>query len=229
MGNTNQLIESNVRAIGESSLKALISAVPILGGPLSSLLGDYFSGRKERRFIEFLEGISKDLENGRDSVNEEFVSKEDFYDIFELTARKIVLTRQEEKREAYRKILTNSMTSKDISYDEMEEFIFLLDGMRPEHIFLLKVLKDPVKYDEENGNLVGKGGGFSTSISQIMNKLLPNWDETSIIDVAAKLEDDRLIKDIIRNYKTMMTDQGINHLGNRLTDKGKRLSTFILE
>ena len=62
-----------------------------------------------------------------------------------------------------------------------------------------------------------------------MNKLLPNWDETSIIDVAAKLENDRLIKDITRNYKTMMTDQGINHLRNRLTDKGKKFCTFILE
>ena len=229
MENANQLVESNVMAIGESVLKALISAVPVLGGPVSSLLGDYFSGRKERRFIEFLKGISKDLENNRNSINEEFVSKEDFYDIFELTARKIVLTRQEEKREAYRKMLTNSMTSKDISYDEMEEFIFLLDGIRPEHIFLLKILKDPVKYDEENRNLVGKGGGFSTSISQIMNKLLPDWDETSIIDVAAKLENDRLIKDITRNYNTMMTDQGINHLKNRLTDKGKKFCAFILE
>jgi len=83
MENTNELVESNVKTIGESVLKALISAVPVLGGPLSSLLGDYFSGRKERRFIEFLEGISKDLENSRDLINEEFVSKEDFYDIFE--------------------------------------------------------------------------------------------------------------------------------------------------
>lgn len=229
MEKNNELVQSNIKEIGETATKALVSAVPILGGPLSSILGDYFSGRKEKRFIDFLQGIQNDLKNKESLINDEFVTKEDFYDIFELTSRKIVLTRQKEKREAYRKILTNSMTSKDICYDEMEEFISIVDNIRPEHILILKILQDPVKYDQQNGNLVGNGGGFTTSISQIISKLLPGWDNATIIDVLEKLENERLVGAIAKIYNTMMTDKGIYQLANRLTGKGIKFCKYIFE
>ncbi len=137
------------------------------------------------------------------------------------------MTRQEAKRTAFRHILSNAILSSDVSYDEVEDFISLVERFREEHIFLLSILRDPVKYDEEAGNRVGKGGGFSTSISEIMKKLLPDWNEDLIQEVTIVLENERLVQNITSRYNTMLTDQGINHLINTLTSKGMRFVKFI--
>ena len=138
------------------------------------------------------------------------------------------MTRQEAKRTAFRRILSNAILSSDVSYDEVEEFLSLVERFREEHIFLLSILRDPVKYDEETGNRVGKGGGITTSISQIMRQLLPDWTENLILEVATVLENnERLVQHITSRYNTMLTNQGIKHLVNTLTPKGMRFIVFI--
>ena len=211
----------------EIAVKALISAVPYLGGPISAVIGDIQSIRKEKRFVEFINGLQEDICNLSDHVNAEFISKEDFLDIFEQTARKIVMTRQEAKRIAFRNILSNAILSSNISYDEVEEFLSLVERFREEHIFLLSILRDPVKYDEEVGNRVGKGGRTMTSISQIMRQLLPGWSKDLILEVTTAIENERLIQHITARYNMTLTDQGINHLVNTLTPKGMRFVAFI--
>ena len=225
----SSLVQSNIRVAIESALKALVSTVPTLGGPLSSTWGDVQNVRKERRFLEFVEGIEQDLGATKQQVNETFVSHEDFLDLFEETARQVVVTRQEEKREALRRILAHAITGADVSYDEVEEFLRLAARLRPEHMLLLRILKDPVGYDEETGNRVGEGGGFSTSINQIMRKLLPDWDEATIVEVVSQLESERLIQNILAPFKTALTDRGIHHLEGTLTQKGSKFCAFVLE
>jgi len=228
MSEKKELSSKNLGQTFKTAVKALISAVPTLGGPISTIIGDIQSIRKEKRVLEFINGLREDLHNFSDRVNAEFVSKEDFLDIFEQTARKIVMTRQEAKRTAFRHILSNAILSSDVSYDEVEEFLSLVERFREEHIFLLSILQNPVKYDEETGNRVGKGGGMATSISQIMGQLLPDWTENLILEVATVLENnERLVQNITSRYNTMLTDQGINHLVNTLTPKGIRFVEFI--
>ena len=228
MSEKKELSSKNLGQTFKTAVKALISAVPTLGGPISTIIGDIQSIRKEKRVLEFINGLREDLHNFSDRVNAEFVSKEDFLDIFEQTARKIVMTRQEVKRTAFRHILSNAILSSDVSYDEVEEFLSLVERFREEHIFLLSILQNPVKYDEETGNRVGKGGGMATSISQIMGQLLPDWTENLILEVATVLENnERLVQNITSRYNTMLTDQGINHLVNTLTPKGIRFVEFI--
>ena len=195
MSEKKELSSKNLGQTFNTAVKALISAVPTLGSPISTIIGDIQSIRKEKRVLEFINGLREDLHNFSDRVNAEFVSKEDFLDIFEQTARKIVMTRQEAKRTAFRRILSNAILSSDVSYDEVEEFLSLVERFREEHIFLLSILQNPVKYDEETGNRVGKGGGMATSISQIMGQLLPDWTENLILEVATVLENnERLVK-----------------------------------
>jgi hypothetical protein len=222
-----ELPSKNLVHTWKTAVKALISAVPFLGGPILAVIGDIQSIRKEKRFIEFINGLQEDIHNLSGHVNAEFISKEDFLDIFEQTARKIVMTRQEAKRTAFRHILSNAILSSNISYDEVEEFLSLVERFREEHIFLLSILRDPVKYDEETGNRVGKGGGRMTSISQIMRQLLPGWNKDLILEVTTVLENERLIQHITAKYNMTLTDQGINHLVNSLTPKGMRFVAFI--
>jgi len=227
MSEKKELSSTDLVYTWKTAVKALISAVPYLGGPISAVIGDIQSIRKEKRFVEFINGLQEDIRNLSDHVNAEFVSKEDFLDIFEQTARKIVMTRQEAKRTAFRHILSNAILLSDVSYDEVEEFLSLVERFQEEHIFLLSILRDPMKYDEETGNRVGKGGRTTTSISQIMRQLLPGWNKDLILEVTTVLENERLIQHIISRYNMTLTDQGINHLVNTLTPKGMRFVEFI--
>ena len=227
MSEKKELSSKDLVYTWKTAVKALISAVPYLGGPISAVIGDIQSIRKEKRFVEFINGLQEDIRNLSDHVNAEFVSKEDFLDIFEQTARKIVMTRQEVKRTAFRHILSNAILLSDVSYDEVEEFLSLVERFQEEHIFLLSILRDPVKYDEETGNRVGKGGRTTTSISQIMRQLLPGWNKDLILEVTTVLENERLIQHITSRYNITLTDQGINHLVNTLTPKGMRFVAFI--
>lgn len=227
MSEKKELSSTDLVYTWKTAVKALISAVPYLGGPISAVIGDIQSIRKEKRFVEFINGLQEDIRNLSDHVNAEFVSKEDFLDIFEQTARKIVMTRQEAKRTAFRHILSNAILLSDVSYDEVEEFLSLVERFQEEHIFLLSILRDPMKYDEETGNRVGKGGRTTTSISQIMRQLLPGWNKDLILEVTTVLENERLIQHITSRYNITLTDQGINHLVNTLTPKGMRFVEFI--
>lgn len=229
MDDEKNIVESDIKTSCEITLKALAASIPGLGGVLSSLMGDLQSLRKEKRFLEFLEGMKKNLEGMEEYVNQSFIREEDFLDIFEETSKKIVDTRQEEKREAFKNILANSLLSDNISYDKVEEFIRLIDRLRVEHISILRILKDPFSYDRQTGSRVGEGGGLISSISQIMQTLLPDWQEADIIEVLSTLENERLAQHMVNSFKGQIVDQGINHLRNKLTDKGYKFCSFIFE
>ena len=122
----------------------------------------------------------------------------------------------------------NSTILEGVDYDEVEEQIRLLDRLRKEHLFLLKVLIDPVTFDKEQGSPVGEGGGISTTFYAIMGKLIPSWPRETLLDVSTDLQNERLIKDFSNNLGTMITDRGIYQIQNRMTDKGKRFYSFVI-
>ena len=227
MNEGNNLIPTNLENAVEITIDALISTIPVLGGPISTITSGIQGIRKDKRFVEFIEGIKNDLEGKIENIRNDFISKEDFIDIFEETTRRVVSSRQHEKREAFRHILTNSITTSQITYDEIEEYLKLVDRLRPEHIFMLKILKNPIAYDESIGNKVGKGGGAITSIHQIMRTLLPDWNESDIVEILSQLEDERLVHHMNKRFNTMLTDQGINHLVGSLTEKGNKFCNYI--
>ena len=207
--------------------KALVAAIPYVGGSIASLIGDYQAKRKHERLEHFFNSLQVDLNNLQEKINNEFISTDDFLDVFEETSKKIVNERTEEKRLAFKNILLNAIISKDITYDRVEEFLRLLERLRPDHILFLSIFNDPLKFNLEQGKPVSNGGGFSTSIKQIMKQLLPNWEEAKILDVTSDLENERLLKDFVRNYGAIMTDRGINHLEGKLTDKGLQFYDLI--
>src|SRR5258708_2727877 len=135
--------------------KALLELVPYVGGSISSIIGDYQAERKHQRLLDFFEVLKNDLEQVKSALNNDFIENDDFLDIFEATAKRIVNERTIEKRTAFKNILLNSTIKSGVDYDEVEEHLRLLDRLRKEHLLILKILADPVKFDKENGSKVG--------------------------------------------------------------------------
>jgi len=90
----------------------------------------------------------------------------------------------------------------------------------------MHILADPVVADRQMDNAVGPGGGLTTSISTILHKLLPKWDDYQIDQTWKELYDAQMHR--IPGTKTIMTDQGINQLQNRLTDFGVKVDRHLL-
>ena len=61
--------------------------------------------------------------------NKDYISRDDFADIFEQTATHIMNERIEEKRHCFQNVFVNSMVASSCSYDKTEKFMRLLVDM----------------------------------------------------------------------------------------------------
>ena len=224
--NLEPKIDDNIQI----ALISLINLIPAIGGSISSVISGCSQIRYKKRMYEFLQGMEIDFRNTAKKIREDFVTKEDFYELFGIALEKAVKSREEEKRTAFRKILLNASIEESATYNELESFLDLLDQMQGLHIQLLKILKDPRKYDAENDNLLKNGtGGSSTSQKEILDTLLPNWDKGLLSDVLIDLVEKFRLARNIGYSSAMVTAGGYEHIENRLTEKGIRFARFLME
>jgi len=225
MTSDEQLLESTNGENAGQVVAIALSAVPIAGGMLSGIAAGAIARRQNTRLNQFLIALADDLKDLQSQINSEFVKTADFQNLAEDIFSKAAETRQQEKLDAYRAIFTNTVLSSSPKYDEATEIADLVNGWQPRHIMLIYILADPIAADNEFGNAVGPGGGISTSIFSILHKLLPDWDEDQIDRTWKDLYDAQIHK--TAGTKTMITDQGINQLQNRLTIFGAKVARYL--
>jgi len=56
--------------------------IPLVGGPISNLAQKYIRNRQDKRLEEFLEKLSKDIEDIKDRLNNDFIKKDDAKSMF---------------------------------------------------------------------------------------------------------------------------------------------------
>lgn len=213
----------------ETTTKALVSLIPFAGGAVGSVLADVVAERKQQRLNDFLSQMKVDLENQKDKFNNDVVNKEDFLDIFELTAQKVMGERNEIKRLAYKNILVNGLTQDDTNFDDIEQCIRLVENTTENNIFLLKVLSDPEAHNLSLGEPVSKptGNMSTTTLSRVLQKLLPGWQGGQILENLKDLEFMGLIHPISGSFQDMVTANGLSPVVNSLTLKGERFERYL--
>ena len=125
--------------IKETSIKAIVSCVPYVGGSVASIIGDYYSDRKEKRYLEFLENFKNEICEKQGLLIREYIDSENFLDVFENILRDIMNTRTEEKRTMLRNLLVNSCTVPNTTYERTEEFQHLIDVLSSTSLVILSV------------------------------------------------------------------------------------------
>ncbi len=226
MSSDDQPLEPTTGERAGEVVAIALNAVPIAGGVMSDIAGAIISKRQNRRLNQFLVTLAENLKNLESRVNSDFLQTEDFQDLAEDVFSKAAETRQQEKLDAFRAIFVNTVLSDSPTYDEASEIVDLINGWQPRHIILMHILADPAAADKQMGNVVGPGGGLTTSISTILHKLLPEWDDDQIDRTWKELHDAQMHR--TPGTKTMMTDQGINQLQNRVTDFGKKVARYLV-
>lgn len=122
-------------------VKAGLSAFPLVGGPLASLVGDYIPTHTQRSIERMLAELTVRFERLEGRLDPENVNKDEFAELFKSCYLIVVRTHQEEKLRAVAGLLSNILLQRDdplrLSYTELDHFARCLDTLS---IGALKVL-----------------------------------------------------------------------------------------
>jgi hypothetical protein len=114
-------------------VKAGISAIPAIGGPIASLIGDYVPTSTQSAIERSTEILAEKINNLQDRIDVNAVNKDDFSELFKSCYLVIVRTNREEKLRAAASILANILLrpgdpSKS-PYEELDHLIRCVDTL----------------------------------------------------------------------------------------------------
>jgi hypothetical protein len=116
-----------------SVIKAGISLVPIVGGAISSLIGDYVPAATQRSIEKSLEILSESLKELDDRIDVENVDKDEFSELFKASYLTIVRTHKEEKLSAATSLVVNILLKEGdpdkLSYRELDHYARCIDNL----------------------------------------------------------------------------------------------------
>ena len=193
--------------------------------------------RKISRLEKFFTSLSERLEIMNEQMNKDYISKDDFADIFEQTANHIMNERIEDKRRCFQNVFENSIVAESCSYDKTEKYMRLLVDMSWLELKILSVLNNPAKYNEKVGNVIkdpneGNFIGFGIATRSynhidILVKLL-NESQDEIKDALYFLQSNRLIVEQSNAIRSQANGHPIHILDDMLTTKGKDFVSYVL-
>lgn len=196
----------------------VISALPVLGGPISSVLSGLSAKRQQERIREVLNQVGRELVATQAEIREEYVRSDEFEDLLDQTLRRVMTERHESKRRLYAAFLAGAIKSPGEPYHEQLRFLRTVEELQPDHMRIIDAMAQAPP--------PGGGQGIAGSISQTLRRRLPDLPGDRLADLYGHLTDD--LKLIVGSgFNTMMTAHGAEDLRNRVTPYGNRLLAYI--
>ena len=114
-------------------IKAGINLIPVVGGPIASLIGDYVPTSTQAVIERSTELLAQKLDALKDRIDLEAVNKDDFSELFKSCYLVIVRTNREQKLQAATAILANLLLRPGdparSSYEELDHLIRCIDAL----------------------------------------------------------------------------------------------------
>ena len=230
--------KENILPAIKAIAKSIANYLPVLDFAINFYeeRNNQIARRKIIRLEEFYHSLLETVGEFKEKLNKDYISRDDFADIFEQTANHVMDERIEEKRRCFHNIFTNSMMASSCSYDKTEKYMRLLVDMSWLELKVLSVLNSPTKYNEMAGNIIkdpNEGNhflGFSLSSYNHIDLLvkLLNDSQEEIKDALYYLQSNRLIIEQSNAIRSQMISHPIHVLDNMLTPKGKEFVSYVL-
>jgi len=114
-------------------VKAGISAVPLVGGPIASLITDYVPTATQRSIERTMELFADKLKTLSQRIDVTLVDKDEFTELFKSCYLIVVRTQREEKLHAAANLLANLLLRSGdpakASYEEIDHLVRCLDAL----------------------------------------------------------------------------------------------------
>ncbi|MDW7761108.1 MAG: hypothetical protein SCM96_10785 [Acidobacteriota bacterium] len=186
-------------------------------------MSDYIPSRRFKRLEAFTQRVAEDLNVLKDNVQKERIETDEYAFIFERGLRGASDFPQPEKLDAFRGILVNSLLPNDLTQDQREFFLTLVERLSPVHLRILRFMGDTHNYLSAMSIPISKiQGGFST----FFPVALPGVGLPVIRAAFSDLYTLGLLNTSPDVFSTMTSAQGLQLLGNRLTPLAETFVRF---
>ena len=209
-----------------NALKALFASLPFTGG-IASLMSDYIPNRRMERIEQLAKEFGEDLNRLKDKVDESRIQTDSFARLFEESFKGAASNYHEEKLESFRAILINSLVSSDLTDDEKEYILSLVNDLTALHIRVLSFMYDADGYVQRHGlkpsNL--DFGGFRVIFEKVFYPIS--------IDVTRSAYSDLYRRGLVTTedsiFATMTSSRGRQLIASpsRVSALGQRFVRFI--
>lgn len=227
--------KDNLSLIGKGVLKSILGSFPV--GATAVAIHNELQAKQVKRKIERLEEFYHSLDEKvniiEKKINEEFINKEDFQDVFEEATRYVVLERQAKKREYFKNILANSIASSECNYDKTERYFRILDNLSETELDVLAVLEDPTNYNRRNGMIIPEpiNNEYQTSWNSsradgVLTQLL-GIPIDDAIEATTVLFSNGLIVENVLDRKIESNSNPVHVLDHLLTKRGRDFVKFL--
>ncbi len=179
-------------------LRAVVNAIPWVGGSLDVVLSS--GGQKiiEQRVCEIITRLKDDLELVKEvAIDREFLDTEAFFDLFRKALEASIKTRDDEKIKLYARILRNSLFKSVINKDAAEDYLSVLAELSSKELAVAKVIYDMQKdgpQKDENELQMAERSGWKNLASRA------GLQEDEQDFILKRLERTGLIKEITSGY-----------------------------
>lgn len=204
--------------------KAGLNLIPSVGGTLASLLGDYQTTRNDKRLKEFIQSFSDEMSQRIDSIQREFVKKDDFIDVFLNITDDAMRQRRADKRLQLRNLLINSITLPNTQYEDTEEFERLINILTATHLEILNIF-----YKDREHKMADAKKDIERIEGAIKSQKINCVFTFSkyYLEYVRDLENQSLVQYYVNNHASR--ESGVVLIGDQpfITDKGKALIKYI--
>jgi hypothetical protein len=164
-------------------VKAGLNFIPLVGGALASLVGDYVPTSTQKSVERALELLKEELGSLEGRIDIEAVDKEDFSDLFKSCYLVIVRSNREEKLRAAAALLANMLLrpgdlSKS-SYEEIDHLVRCVDALSIGAISVLIGARDLSKVHGQNAQ-----GRFTFDQ---LRKTFPQFNASLLMSLVSEL------------------------------------------
>lgn len=180
------------------TLRALASAIPVIGGPLDVVLSGFATRVREERLRQFLEALSSRMEKAEKSLK--FEATEPFLDVISRATEEAVKAGTSDKRRRFANIIANAAEGAG-DWSEAEVAVRLMGDLEDIHIEILtKAVSAPSCAAPFDGLRVIVQGNKRLKLSVEptpldIDKALPNHDPLRIRLAVADLLARQLLYD----------------------------------
>lgn len=206
-----------------NSIKAIISAIPGVGGTFSSLINDYIPTKKQERLTKFLQEISYELKKLSDCIDNDLIKKDEFAYIFEECLKGVLNNYQADKIYCYKGIFINSLI-KDIEQTEKEYYLYLVNSLTDLHIKILSISNNPKAYFDAHS--ISEQQIIHSSLRQVFSVAISEINIELIKSAYQDLYNLGLINTDKSIFGTMTAAGGFEIVKGRITNTGKNFIEF---
>jgi hypothetical protein len=214
--------------IAHEVAKAVVSSIPVAGGPLQILFENVFSAPIEKRKRAWLEQLAEVVTKVQERVEgltpEKLAANEAFITVAMQASQVAIRNHRQEKIQALRNAVLNSALPNPPQEDEQMIFLRLIDQLTPWHLRVLALFDNPVEWMGRNG--IGYPGWSTGGVSTVIEYCFP--DLCGQRDTYEQIVRDLQAEGLFNQGQFLhITMTGHGMVESRTTDRGKRFMRFI--